>query len=964
MESGKRPRKRVKPAVDAAAESFSRLVASCTRLTQLVQEDRDASDALQDELAVTADRLARFETALQSVDASASVDPLPEGWRDQLDSFGTSLWNQSTARRYALNQLDEEKRPVARNDVAALRQIASDLLRLGDVDSQSPAASLAQISLATKTACAFLDAGQPARAETLIARIGEIASAVASTEPAASDDSAHKRTKILLAYYCCRIRIAVARKTTPVASWLRDRAKALLGRAAETSWREVELLVRTAYDTGLALLRSDESGRLDSQIASDNESAIEWLRFSLSLLEGGQPDWTSPLQVAVLKALAHAYLTAKPAQSRWEQAEETLRMVLELEPEDAASTRRLLKLVIARGNSINNVEDVLMKALIQVQDEATEIYNIVATLELLPQHKKTARLGILLSVCQRLVSTLDMLSSTMLSHLVSATFLLAAESDYTQLETNLKQIQRAAPSLRVNESSAFTVATSIWRIAERAEKEGRFAAAAGWYLLGVEPMFANTGLELQAKLARRGILALVQAGNTAAAQTVLRSSALQGDLAKNHFVKFYASVNDADQALDAIHDLVRAPDVKPSLLLWAHRVALERGEQKLAGRVLRAVATAFQETPKEQDGDIDINPLVLTRSIIRALLSDVKAAQDLKQRIALLPDITEQMTFAFTTIGARAQDGTASDDLGKELVWLYKTAFNLAADLQHEWDAASSKTMFRLIVDMMSYSHQLGMDLDLETTSKLATCRLALIRSGLEEARLASATKDRIVAYRAVLSDAKGFLTLPSRVGVSTVDNAEEKKAAALAVLVEALYELEEWDELLTFTQSFETDFTQPLSALKLLVGFLIDADSNCPHETLSKILRKTLDVLYRRRDVDQPRMAVWLRAIVVSLLHRRELDEALKYIENAAHFIGQPRSTYPSEEADWMAATAWDEGIDFYAAASPRSGNAWCHVAVTIAKVTNGLLAQQWQAELDELHKRYGGEERDNLVP
>lgn len=33
-------------------------------------------------------------------------------------------------------------------------------------------------------------------------------------------------------------------------------------------------------------------------------------------------------QVAVLKALAHAYLTAKPAQTRWEQAEETLRMVL------------------------------------------------------------------------------------------------------------------------------------------------------------------------------------------------------------------------------------------------------------------------------------------------------------------------------------------------------------------------------------------------------------------------------------------------------------------------------------------------------------------------------------------------------------------------------------------------------------------------------------------------------------
>ena len=68
----------------------------------------------------------------------------------------------------------------------------------------------------------------------------------------------------------------------------------------------------------------------------------------------------------------------------------------------------------------------------------------------------------------------------------------------------------AAPSLRVNESSAFTVATSIWRIAEKAEKDGRFAAAAGWYLLGIEPMFSTTGQELQAKLARCATLGRIE----------------------------------------------------------------------------------------------------------------------------------------------------------------------------------------------------------------------------------------------------------------------------------------------------------------------------------------------------------------------------------------------------------------------------------------------------------------------
>lgn len=99
-------------------------------------------------------------------------------------------------------------------------------------------ASLAELSLATKTACAFLDACQPVRAEPLISRTGEIASTLASTELAPSDESARKRVKVLLAYYCCRIRLAVARGTTPVAGWLRDRAKALLGRN-EVSWREV-----------------------------------------------------------------------------------------------------------------------------------------------------------------------------------------------------------------------------------------------------------------------------------------------------------------------------------------------------------------------------------------------------------------------------------------------------------------------------------------------------------------------------------------------------------------------------------------------------------------------------------------------------------------------------------------------------------------------------------------------------
>ncbi|GAA5986149.1 hypothetical protein JCM10908_006432 [Rhodotorula pacifica] len=947
METGKRPRKRVKPAADPAAEFYGRLVASCTRLQQLAPDGRTAPNALQDELAVTADRLTRLESALGAIDASAR-DPLPDGWRDQLDAIGTSLWNQSTSYRHTISQVDQKDRSAARNAVACMRQIAFDLLRLGNDTRDDAEASLERLSLATKTACAFLDADQPARAESLIIQSGDIAIALAQANPAASEEFARKRTKALLAHYCCRIRVAIVRGTVPVAGWLRDRARALLERG-EVSWREVELLARTAYDAGHLLAQDQKDGALDSQNA--HNQAIDWLRFSLSLLEGGQPEWTTPLQIAVLKALAQVYLKASPARSRWEQAAETLRMVLDLEPEDDACARRLMKLVIARGGSDADIEEGRHGAANR-SDAATDVYRTVAALELLPASRKNARLGIVLSVCQRLASSADLQLPASLSHLVSIAFLVAGEADHAQLDASLQQIHSAAPSTRVEEADAFAVATAIWRIAEKAEKEGRPAVAASWYLLGVGPLFTSMPNGLRAKLARRAVLAKVQAGHADAAQMILTSDALQTDEAKNHFVRFYASASDAHRALDAIRNLVRAPDVTPNLLLWAHKVALERGQQDLASQILRAVASAFQDSSGQGASAVGLDLFVLTRSIIRALINDFKLGPSLEQRAALLSDIVEQFTSALAAIRAREEaKGSRSEELSKELAWLLKTAYNLCGEYQHEWTADVRSQMFRLAIDMMTFSLQTSTSADVEILSKLAACKLAVLSCETDQARATSIEDEQADKYGSIASEARALLELLAQPSAARIDNLAEKRAAALAVLAEAFSKLGRWDELLKLAQ--------PLSALKLLVALAIDPQSSCPHDVLTKLLRKALDILYSRRDIDQLGMASWLRAIVLALLYRRELDEALKYVENAAHFIGQPQSTYPAEEADWMAATAWDEGVDLFAASSPRAGCAWCQVAIKITKATNDLLAKQWQQELDQLESRFGGADK-----
>lgn len=124
------------------------------------------------------------------------------------------------------------------------------------------------------------------------------------------------------------------------------------------------------------------------------------------------------------------------------------------------------------------------------------------------------------------------------------------------------------PTHRLDEPCAFTVATSIWRIAEKAEKEGRLSTAAAWYLLGVEPIFCKMGSLLQGKLARfatirrtrgaplpcsspnlrrKSVLTYVQLGDTDAAQSVLQAPVLHDNYAKNHFVRFCAAVSNVEQ---------------------------------------------------------------------------------------------------------------------------------------------------------------------------------------------------------------------------------------------------------------------------------------------------------------------------------------------------------------------------------------------------------------------------------
>ncbi|GAA6045280.1 hypothetical protein NBRC10513_007662 [Rhodotorula toruloides] len=245
-----------------------------------------------------------------------------------------------------------------------------------------------------------------------------------------------------------------------------------------------------------------------------------------------------------------------------------------------------------------------------------------------------------------------------------------------------------------------------------------------------------------------------------------------------------------------------------------------------------------------------------------------------------------------------------------------------------------------------STSALIELDLELAKISdpvlegKVVACRLATFRQRVISARQAKGEKKN-EEYRQLLAEADKLIKQLERSPASQSEKANDLLAAAYALKVEAHAELDEWGSLVSLVDAAEGSTSRlHISVIKLVVDRATSTASTCPADAMSKILRKTLAILYSRRQVEIAEMALWLRLIVSVLIHRNDHDQALAYVENAAHFIAQHQDDFPEDEANWMLATAWDEGEG--------------------EEIESGLTkqARPMETNLAELKSRYGGSE------
>ncbi|BGP10105.1 sporulation-specific protein 22 [Rhodotorula toruloides] len=944
-----------------AASDGGNLVEALSRLrAQAAFFAAPGTDAgeLQREISTLNQRIAAFEGALAQAEAGEVDRLIGRGWKDELDGTGTLLWNKSTALKLAQDDDGQDQR-VKLGVVASLRHAGYRLIRLGALEPLTTEARLSHLSLATKTASAFLDASQTSKADKLLVDAAALAADL-DDEPAQDPAFLSERAKALLAHYCCRIRSANASGVDTIACWVREKARDLV-QQGNLPRRETDKVARVAYEVGAAAIAGEKGAA-----GQDSSSAIDWLQCALAVLErDGQDDASRALQLATLKTLAQAYLVATPSPEHWEKAEETIKQALDLEP-SASLARRLVKLVIARNGSDAEITQACLAAVKVVSQNQDEIRRLVATLEALPATKRPLRSQLLTDAVEMLSSDTSNAgaNSLVVSQILLASFVQAQDADKRHLVKMLETLDKNMPAFRLDANDAFTCMTYVWRHGEKAAQDRRPSDAIGWFLLIQHAAFGSLETKVKTKVLRKAVVEMLTEKDSARAQQVLQDPVLLEDVAKNHFLRFRSLLHEPSKALACLQAMTQSSDFSPKLLMWAHKIASEQGKQDLAAKVLSMVGQVCSEGAVADGTDIDL--MTLTRAIARKHI-DALAKKPSEDQEATVLALVKQLEAGYDLARSlAAQNDPAS--LRKDLAWFYKTAFNHCIEHGAGWSSELSTAVFAITAKLIEFDLELAKTSDPVLEGKLVACRLATFRQRVVSARKAIGEK-KTEEYRQLLAEADKLIKQLERSPASQSEKANELLAAAYALKVEAHAELDEWSSLVSLVDAAEVSTSRlPIAVIKLVVDRATSTASTCPADAMSKILRKTLAILYSRREVEIAEMALWLRLIVSILIHRNDRDQALAYVENAAHFIAQHQDDFPEDEANWMLATAWDEGLDLFASASPIAGEKWCSLGLNIAKTLEGVteaealesgLAKQarpMETNLAELKSRYGG--------
>ncbi|KAK5656256.1 hypothetical protein OQA88_5018 [Cercophora sp. LCS_1] len=448
----------------------------------------------------------------------------------------------------------------------------------------------------------------------------------------------------------------------------------------------------------------------------------------------------------------------------------------------------------------------------------------------------------------------------------------------------------------------------VWKKLEANFAQGQFDLAEAWCRLALHSLFKNCGSGNVAKLERKLLLCELSRNSNDAAATVIQNmspTSLKEPMTAYLAFKLAVRTDDRELAERCLRTIALAPDHVDYLgacIAEAHRV----------GDIFSAIAALKKlERNFEYKEPNSINLPALFRCTIR-LLGTLIGREDVDED-KFVETMCEEFETVILALEKQKQEPVASKVFNiLELEWFARNSYSIALNNTTKWDLRFVIRMLTSCVKIIThFTSDAGSPLS-ELSQKSLFARFIISSALVSLARTHDSVDRQRRDYMALRAHIAAFDTeLVENAPNFDEDLKDElgRKCATLLVFdFEAAVALEQWDDL----------------------GGIVQRASHSLYSTM----RKLINEIWTLESFDAMKLAKYTRCLFQATL---PLDDglAMKLLDEAcskARELHEADGSWPEEEMEWMATTAFNHAIDCFSAHHMEKSKEWAAKAIDLA--------------------------------
>ncbi|KAK0626986.1 meiosis protein SPO22/ZIP4 like-domain-containing protein [Immersiella caudata] len=485
----------------------------------------------------------------------------------------------------------------------------------------------------------------------------------------------------------------------------------------------------------------------------------------------------------------------------------------------------------------------------------------------------------------------------------------------------------------LSEEAAVAAQALIWKKVEANYTGGHLDLAEAWCSLALHTVFQNCGPNNTSKLERKLLLCALSRNKIEAALLIVQGmspNSWKEPMTAYLAFKVAIRVDDrvlAERCIEAIGTMPDHVDYLGACIAECQQF----GEVYCTITALRKLQDNYEYK--------DLNPVhlpALFRCTIRLLNKLVETPDsDKNQFISELCDVFDAVVLA---LEKQKRDSTIKKLFTvDEIEWFGRNAYDVALKHTTEWDLRNVVRILNSSVTILGhFPSDAGSQAELSLRSLFA--RFIISSALISLARVQDNIEKQQQDYLAMRTHVRAFdgelvEHLTSLDGQDKGDLAR-KQAILLTFDFEAAVALGQWDDL--------GPIVQRAVACGNTTAYQAMADSllrgRVSGQVLYSTMRKIINEIWALDSFDATKLAKYTRCLFQATL---PLDDslAMRLLDEAcskARELREGDASWPEEEVEWMASTAFNHGIDCFGSQETERAKEWVTKAINLSRYCN----------------------------